>query len=156
MPLLVVNYKHCIFTTLEQFSMKKLLFYLFSLGLVFAAWGQAISPALNQKVIQWRKEIHQNPELSNREFYTAKKVASHMRSLGIEVKTGIAHTGVVGILKGKRPGKVIALRADMDALPVTERNDLPTNQMYAQSTTEKKRVLYMPADTIPMWLFLWE
>ena len=125
MPLIVVNYKHCIFTTLEQLSMKKPLFYLFSLGLVFAAWGQAISPALNQKVLQWRKEIHQNPELSNREFNTAKKVASHMRSLGIEVKTGIAHTGVVGILKGKRPGKVIALRADMDALPVTERNDLP-------------------------------
>ena len=156
MPLIVVNYKHCIFTTLEQLSMKKPLFLFVLVRTGICSLGQAISPALNQKVIQWRKEIHQNPELSNREFNTAKKVASHMRSLGIEVKTGIAHTGVVGILKGKRAGKVIALRADMDALPVTERNNLPTNQMFAQSTTEKKRVLCMPADTIPMWLFLWE
>ncbi|MGB5691040.1 MAG: amidohydrolase, partial [Flavobacteriaceae bacterium] len=76
------------------------------------------------KVIEWRRDIHQNPELSNREFKTAEKVANHLRSLGIEVKTGVAHTGVVGILKGDLPGKVVALRADMDALPVTERNDL--------------------------------
>ena len=76
------------------------------------------------KVIQWRHQIHENPELSNREFKTAKKVANHLRSLGIEVQTGVAHTGVVGILKGKRTGKVLALRADMDALPVTEGNTL--------------------------------
>ena len=76
------------------------------------------------KVIQWRHQIHENPELSNREFKTAKKVANHLRSLGIEVQTGVAHTGVVGILKGKRSGKVLALRADMDALPVTEENTL--------------------------------
>ena len=81
--------------------------------------------SIESKVIQWRHEIHQNPELSNREFNTAKKVAAHLESLGIEVSTGIAHTGVIGILKGKKPGKVVALRADMDGLPVTERNSLP-------------------------------
>ena len=81
--------------------------------------------AVEDKVIEWRRDIHQNPELSNREFKTAEKVANHLKSLGIEVQTGIAHTGVVGILKGDKPGKVVGLRADMDALPVTERNDLP-------------------------------
>jgi len=80
---------------------------------------------IEKKVIEWRREIHQNPELSNREFNTSKMVAKHLESLGIEVQTGIAHTGVVGVLRGKKPGKVIALRADMDALPVTERNNLP-------------------------------
>ena len=81
--------------------------------------------AVESKVIEWRHHIHQNPELSNREFKTAEYVAAHLKSLEIEVQTGVAHTGVVGILKGKRKGKVVALRADMDALPVTERNDLP-------------------------------
>lgn len=81
--------------------------------------------AVEKKVIEWRREIHQNPELSNREFKTAEKIATHLKSLGIEVQTGVAHTGVVGILKGNKPGKVIALRADIDALPVAERNDLP-------------------------------
>ncbi|MBU2972931.1 amidohydrolase [Zobellia sp. B3R18] len=81
--------------------------------------------AIESKVINWRREIHKNPELSNREFKTAEKIAKHLTSLGIEVQTGVAHTGVVGILKGKKPGKVIALRADIDALPVFERNDLP-------------------------------
>src|SRR6185436_610758 len=71
------------------------------------------------------RHFHQNPELSNREVKTAAKVAEHLKSLGIEVQTGIAHTGVVGILKGGKPGPVVALRADMDALPVTERNSLP-------------------------------
>lgn len=80
---------------------------------------------IEQKVINWRRDFHQYPELSNREFKTAEKIAAHLRSLGIEVRTGVAKTGVVGILKGNRPGKVIALRADMDALPVVERNDLP-------------------------------
>ena len=77
------------------------------------------------KVIEWRRHFHQNPELSNREFKTAEKIAAHLKSLGLEVQTGIAHTGVVGILKGKKPGKVLALRADIDALPVPERADLP-------------------------------
>ncbi|MEZ4851453.1 MAG: amidohydrolase [Bacteroidia bacterium] len=77
------------------------------------------------KVIEWRQHLHQNPELSNREFKTAEYIAAHLKSLGIEVQTGIAHTGVVGILKGGKPGPVVGLRADMDALPVTERVDLP-------------------------------
>ncbi|NAY90845.1 amidohydrolase [Muricauda sp. JGD-17] len=81
--------------------------------------------AIESKVVEWRRDIHQNPELSNREFKTAEKIAAHLKSLGLEVQTGVAHTGVVGLLKGDRPGKVVALRADIDALPVTERNDLP-------------------------------
>ena len=80
---------------------------------------------LERKVIEWRRDFHENPELSNREFRTAEKVANHLRSLGLEVKTGVAHTGVVGLLKGGKPGKVVALRADMDGLPVKEKVDLP-------------------------------
>jgi amidohydrolase len=81
--------------------------------------------AIMPKVIEWRRHIHKNPELSNREFKTAEFVATHLRSLGIEVKTGVAKTGVVGLLKGGKPGPVIALRADMDALPVKERTGVP-------------------------------
>ncbi|HLM02361.1 MAG TPA: amidohydrolase [Pyrinomonadaceae bacterium] len=77
------------------------------------------------KVVEWRRHLHQYPELSNREFKTSKYVEAHLRRLGLEVRTGIAKTGVVGILKGNQPGATIALRADMDALPVTERNNLP-------------------------------
>jgi amidohydrolase len=77
------------------------------------------------QVVAWRRDIHQHPELSNREFRTAGVVADHLRSLGIEVQTGVAHTGVVGVLRGGRPGPVVALRADMDGLPVTEMVDLP-------------------------------
>ena len=105
--------------------MKKNVLLILFTGSFLTSWSQEISSALAEKVVQWRHEIHQNPELSNREFKTAEKVAEHLRSLGMAVKTGVAHTGVVGILKGKKPGKVLALRADMDALPVTERNDLP-------------------------------
>ncbi|MBK9410840.1 MAG: amidohydrolase [Gemmatimonadetes bacterium] len=81
--------------------------------------------ALEAKVVAWRRDIHQNPELGNREFRTAKLVAEHLKALGIEVRTGVAKTGVVGILRGGRPGPVVALRADMDALPVAEEVDLP-------------------------------
>lgn len=77
------------------------------------------------QVIEWRRFIHQNPELSNREVNTAKLVAEQLKKLGLEVRTGIAKTGVVGILKGGQPGPVVGLRADMDALPVTERVDIP-------------------------------
>jgi amidohydrolase len=77
------------------------------------------------KVISWRRDFHQHPELGNRETRTAKIIADHLRSLGIEVQTGVAHTGVVGLLKGGKPGPVVALRADMDGLPVTERVPLP-------------------------------
>lgn len=81
--------------------------------------------AIESKVIEWRHHIHENPELSNREFETAKYVANHLNKLGLEVRTGIAHTGVVGILRTGKPGPTVALRADMDALPVTERVDIP-------------------------------
>ncbi len=77
------------------------------------------------KVVAWRRDIHAHPELSNREVRTAQVVAEHLRALGIEVRTGVAHTGVVGVLRGGRPGPVVALRADMDALPVTEEVDVP-------------------------------
>ena len=77
------------------------------------------------KVVAWRRDIHAHPELSNRETRTAGLVASHLRSLGLEVRTGVAHTGVVGVLRGGRPGPAVALRADMDALPVTEEVDVP-------------------------------
>ena len=77
------------------------------------------------KVRAWRRDIHQHPELGNREVRTAALVADHLRELGLEVKTGVAHTGVVALLRGGKPGPVVALRADMDALPVTEQVDLP-------------------------------
>ena len=77
------------------------------------------------KVVGWRRDLHEHPELGNRETRTAGLVAEHLRSLGIAVRTNVAHTGVVGVLKGGRPGKVVALRADMDGLPVTEEVDLP-------------------------------
>jgi hypothetical protein len=73
---------------------------------------------LEAQVVAWRRDIHQHPELSNREFRTAALVAEHLRGLGLEVTTGVAHTGVVGLLRGGRAGPVVALRADMDALPV--------------------------------------
>lgn len=81
--------------------------------------------AVTPKVVAWRRDIHQHPELGNREVRTARLVADHLRSLGLEVQTGVAHTGVVAVLKGGRPGPVVALRADMDALPVTEQVNLP-------------------------------
>jgi len=98
--------------------------------------GQDKKEQLRQRVFQkveavipranaWREDIHQNPELGNREFRTSKLIAAHLRSLGMEVHEGIAFTGVVGLLKGAKPGPCIALRADMDALPVTERVNIP-------------------------------
>ena len=77
------------------------------------------------QLIELRHRVHQNPELSNRETQTAELVAAHLRSLGLEARTGIAKTGVVALLKGGKPGPLIAVRADMDALPVTEETDLP-------------------------------
>ena len=97
------------------------------------AWAQSsladqidrLAAAVNPKVVEWRRDIHAHPELGNREFRTAAKVAEHLRSLGLEVQTEVAHTGVVGLLRGGKPGPVVALRADMDALPVAEQVDLP-------------------------------
>ncbi len=89
---------------------------------------QTIDAATNKietKTIAWRRDLHEHPELGNREFRTSKIVADHLRRLGLEVKEGVAHTGVVGVLRGGKPGPVIGLRADMDGLPVTERVKLP-------------------------------
>lgn len=98
-----------------------------------------LAQSVRDPVIAWRRDIHQHPELGNREFRTAALVAEHLQALGMEVKTGIAHTGVTGLLRGGKPGPRIALRADMDALPVTERVDLPfaskvTTEYAGQST----------------------
>lgn len=84
----------------------------------------AATAKLMPQIIEWRRHIHKYPELGNREVNTAKYIEAHLRKLGLEVRTGIAKTGVVGILKGSQPGPVIGLRADMDGLPVTERNSL--------------------------------
>jgi amidohydrolase len=95
----------------------------------FGAWQDSVSDrvaSVNPRVVQWRHHLHANPELGNREFETSAYIAEHLRSLGFDsVETGIAHTGVVGILHGGKPGPVVALRADMDGLPVTEKTGLP-------------------------------
>jgi amidohydrolase len=102
-------------------------------GILFPQLALAQSPrtaldkniaAIRQQVIEWRRQIHQHPELSNREFKTAEMIAAYLKSLGLTVQTGVGKTGVVGILKGGKPGPVVALRADMDALPVYERSNL--------------------------------
>ncbi|HAY37301.1 MAG: amidohydrolase [Rhodothermales bacterium] len=108
--------------------MNRLLSVFFFALIVLPASGQQlvdqIADALEPKVIEWRRDFHQHPELSNREFRTAGIVAEHLASLGMEVTTEVAHTGVIGLLKGAHPGPTVALRADMDALPVKERVDL--------------------------------
>jgi amidohydrolase len=81
--------------------------------------------AVDDKIIGWRRDFHENPELSNRETRTSRIVAEHLKKLGLDVETGIAKTGVVALLRTGKPGPTIALRADMDALPVTERTDVP-------------------------------
>lgn len=116
--------------------MKKLYFLTF-LGLSFctnATFAQSgdlkatidkKADSLQSQIVTWRRDFHEHPELGNREFRTSGIVTKYLQSLGIEVKTGVATTGVVGILKGGKPGPVVALRADMDALPVTERTPVP-------------------------------
>jgi amidohydrolase len=89
------------------------------------AKANTMADKTEKKVIEWRRDFHEHPELGNREVKTAEKIAAELKRLGIEVETGVAHTGVVGVLKGGKPGPVVALRADMDGLPVTERANLP-------------------------------
>ena len=103
-----------------------------SFFLITSASAQELSTAIAQKaeaiqtqLTQWRRHLHQNPELGNREFKTAAYIVEQLKDLGLEIRTGIAKTGVVAILKGDKPGPVIALRADMDALPVKERVNIP-------------------------------
>jgi len=90
-----------------------------------AAKVQAAAKAVQPKVVAWRRDIHENPELGNQEVRTAALIAKELRALGIEVRENVGKTGVVGVLKGGKPGKVVALRADMDALPVEEKTGLP-------------------------------
>ncbi|MBT7369434.1 MAG: amidohydrolase, partial [Gammaproteobacteria bacterium] len=96
---------------------------------VLADWQARVSDAtanVTERVVELRHHFHANPELGNREFKTSKKIADHLRSLGFDsVEEGVAHTGVVGILKGSKPGPTVALRADMDGLPVAEKTGLP-------------------------------
>jgi amidohydrolase len=106
--------------------------YLLYLLLISASFNISSQNNLNQeftdiesKIIEWRRYFHENPELSNREFKTAEKIATHLKFLGLEVQTKVGKTGVVAILRGNNSGKVVALRADIDALPVSERSDLP-------------------------------
>ena len=85
----------------------------------------AAAAAIDARVVEWRSDLHRNPELANREFRTSARVAEHLRAIGLEVRTGMAHTGVVAVIEGALPGPTILLRADMDALPVTEQTDVP-------------------------------
>lgn len=94
-------------------------------GSPLGAEADRLAAAVLPRVVAWRRDFHQNPELGNQEVRTAGIVADHLRQLGYEVRTGVAHTGVVAVLRGGKPGKVVAIRADMDALPVTEEVDLP-------------------------------
>jgi amidohydrolase len=112
----------------------KALILMFSLFISLTSFSQqevlrqkmlATANKLESEIVGWRRDLHEHPELGNNEVRTSAIVAKHLESLGMEVRTGVAKTGVVAVLKGGKPGPVIALRADMDALPVTERNDLP-------------------------------
>ncbi len=116
-----------------KFSTVFLALFLPASGFASAAEIESWAKPVDSKVLAWRRDIHQFPELGNREFRTSKLVAAHLRSLGLDVTTGIAHTGVIAILKGGKPGPRIALRADMDALPVTENSGLPFE---SKQTTE--------------------
>ena len=127
-----IKFSCLLYITNSNFLNEKVLL-LSSLTLSIAVFGQQdyrntvkqLADKVEPKVIEWRRDFHANPELGNRETRTAGIIAKHLQSLGLEVKTGVAKTGVVGILKGGKLGLVIALRADMDALPVVERAPIP-------------------------------
>ena len=114
--------------------MKKIIAISFLMAFAFKGMAQtaslrdqivAAADKIEPKVIAWRRDIHEHPELGNNEIRTGAIIAKHLKALGFDVKTGVAHTGVVGILKGGKPGPVVALRADMDGLPVIERTPVP-------------------------------
>lgn len=108
-----------------------------------AADANALAKSVESRVIEWRRDLHRNPELSNREVRTAKVVADHLRALGLPVETGVAKTGVVALLKGDKPGPTIALRADMDALPVTEKTNVPfRSEVVTEYRGEKVGVMH--------------
>ncbi|MCC5886014.1 MAG: amidohydrolase [Gammaproteobacteria bacterium] len=118
---------------MNQWAQRLLAAGLLAITGMMNAWAEGPVPAavaerietVMPKVVAWRRDVHEHPELANREFRTAALVADHLLELGLEVRTEIAHTGVLGILRGGQPGPVVALRADMDALPVVEQTGLP-------------------------------
>ena len=134
--------------------MKKLTSLILALLFSFTAFAQSATDLkkiideradeIEEQVIEWRRHFHENPELSNREFETADYIAEYLNELGLEVETEVAHTGVVALLEGGKPGPVIALRADMDALPVTERTDVSFKSV-ATGTYQGKEVGVMHA-----------
>ena len=101
--------------------------------------------SIKDSVITWRRAIHQHPELSNREFKTSAFVAAHLKKLGLEVDTGVGKTGVVAILKGGKPGPVVALRADMDALPLKEKTGL---------SYSSRKMMKGPSSLLNRWIQL--
>ena len=122
-----------------------LTFFLTSLTITAQSVGlqsETIIEGIEQKVIDWRRDIHENPELGNREVRTAALVTKHLESLGMDVQTKVGVTGVIGVLKGGLPGPVIALRADMDALPVLERTPV--------SFASKVKTVYNGSETSVM------
>ena len=121
------------FLSYSIFIMIKKLYFLALLGIMagftnppqktkLQAKVEALAEQVEAKTIEWRHHLHQNPELSNREFKTAEYIAAHLKSLGLEVQSNVAKTGVVAILKGGKPGPVVALRADIDGLPVDRKS----------------------------------
>ena len=136
---------------IKKLYVKNITLLLLSLLNLQTVFSQNISDAaiisaadkIENKCIAWRRDLHQNPELGNREFRTSKVIADHLKSLGMEVIEKVAYTGVVGILKGGKPGPVIGLRADMDALPVTERGNLPfASKVKAQFNGQEVGVMH--------------
>lgn len=123
---------HLLYINYLIFFMKKVFLLLSCILFFYFLNAQDLSTQIDTKaqaiqssLVEWRRHIHQNPELGNREFKTSTYIVQQLKGLGLEIKTGIAKTGVVAILKGDKPGPCIALRADMDALPVKERVNIP-------------------------------
>lgn len=140
---------HPVPQTMPKFHARLLSFALLTAAApvtIAAAEPTAVETAVDAvmpQVVAWRRDFHQHPELSNREFRTSKLVAEELRKLGLDVKTGVAHTGVVAVLKGGKPGPTIALRADMDGLPVTEQVDVPFKSLAtAEYRGEKVGVMH--------------
>jgi len=124
---------YCIFSNqINTSHMRKWLLYLLLFSTSQQSTAQSIQQQIEQKakailpkVIEWRRYLHEHPELGNREFKTMEYIAAHLQKLGLDVKTGVAKTGIVALLKGGKPGPVVALRADIDGLPIKERVDVP-------------------------------
>ena len=111
--------------------------------------------AVQPQVVEWRRWFHQNPELSNREFNTSARIVEILHGMGLEPRTGIAHTGVVAIIEGGLPGPLVAIRTDIDGLPVVEQTGLPFPPLFVVNTTVRMLVLCMPVAMIITWPWCW-